>query len=84
MRRWKRLGKVCIVHLTLELDEINRRAVATGEEAYPLFELDDANVLFKKYFKAAEAYDIKIIRVKADGKTVDEIVNEIVSNIGGL
>lgn len=83
IKKWKSLGEVYIVHMTLGFDEVNKRTKATEGSDYPMDELVLCSKLFEKYFKYAEHYGIKMVRVQCDEKSVDHIVNEIITKIGG-
>ena len=82
--KFKRLGDVYIVHMTLDFEEVNKRTKASEGSEYPMGELVLCNHLFNLYFEEAEQSGIKMIRVQCDNKTVDEVVNEVVSKLGGV
>ena len=79
--RFALLGNVYIVRLTLDFNEINRRAKRTEGIEYPLEELIRCFELFDRYFVIAESLGINIITIDCNNKSVNEIVRDIVNEI---
>lgn len=79
--RFSYLDNVYVVRLILSFDEINKRAEETEGIRYPINELEGCSELFEKYFEIAQQLGINIINVTCDGKSINEIANEIYRKI---